>query len=213
MNIEHDVRYRSGKRTFVYLFITHGWWLFALGAGSLYLAYDIYLGPLQSWASSVLAAHPDWFVSSTMLAEWGLLLGFAFLFVAYLRTSVLYRAYSFHVDEHALHLRRGLIRVQEITIPYRQISDIHIEQPYHWRLFGLASLDITITSSHTSIGSIHKKREFLVPCIDTALGRALAHFLAKQASGEDEDIEDEDDDLEEEDAEDFEIERPVIRRT
>ena len=193
--IELDTKYRSGKRTFAYLFIRRGWWLLLLTIALGYAAYEIYAGQLQSGAAQFLANHPDWYVNTGMVAQWFAFAAFGFLLIAYLRASVLYRAYSFHVDEHALHLRRGLIRVQEITIPFHQVSNIHIEQPYHWRLLGLAELDITISSSRESLSRVMKRQDFLIPCIDKSVARELSHFLVQQASGEEED----EDELEEED--------------
>ena len=198
-----DRKYHSGKRTFIYLLVRYAWWLIGIGAGLCYLAYELYFGQLQSGATQFLAGHPQWYISVGALSQWVLFGGVAFLLIAYLRASVMYRAYSFHLDEHALHLRRGLIRVQEITIPYHQINNIHIEQPYHWRFLGLAQLDITIASSpHTSLSKIRMKRDFLIPHIDTSVGRALSRFLVRQASGEEEDDEFEDED----DGEDISIE-------
>ena len=83
---------------------------------------------------------------------------------------------------------------------------MHIEQPYHWRLFGLAQLDITISSSREAFRA-RKRRDFLIPCIDKQLARALSHFLIKEASGDDEDEDylDDDDYEDEEDGEDVEI--------
>jgi uncharacterized membrane protein YdbT with pleckstrin-like domain len=194
--IELDTKYRSGKRTFVYLMIRHGWWLIIVGALLLYVSYEMYFGQFESATAQFLAAHASWYISDAMVSQWFLFVAIGFLLIAYLRTSVLYRAYSFHVDQHALHLRRGLIRVQEITIPYHQISNIHIEQPYHWRLLGLAELDITIASSRTSLSKVMKRQDFLIPCIDKSLARELSHFLVQQASGEEDETEEE---LEEED--------------
>ncbi len=208
VEIEYDTRYRPGKRTFVYLLLRQSWWLIALGVFFLYMAYEMYYGSLQTSTAQFLAAHPDWYISVGMVTQWAALAGLAFLCVAYLRTSVLYRAYSFHVDEHALHLRRGLIRVQEITIPFRQVSNIHIEQPYHWRLFGLAELDITIASSRESLSRVMRRQDFLIPCIDKSLARALSRFLVQQASGENEDEDELEEELEaQDDSEDISIDQ------
>lgn len=203
--IELDTRYRCGKRTFTYLLVRHGWWMIVIGALLVYLSYEMYFGKLQVAAQGFLAAHADWFITDGMVSEWVLFAGLAFLFIAYLRASVLYRAYSFYVDQHALHLKRGLIRVQEITIPYHQISNIHIEQPYHWRLFGLAELDITIASSRESLSKVMRRQDFLMPCIDKSLAKDLAHYLAREASGEEDELDDEFE--EEDDSEDIEIEQ------
>jgi uncharacterized membrane protein YdbT with pleckstrin-like domain len=204
MEIELDTKYRSGKRTFVYLLVRYGWWLILIGALLSYISYEMYFGQWQSGTAQFLAGHPDWYVTNGMLSQWIFFAALGFFLVAYLRASVLYRGYVFHVDEHALHLRRGLIRVQEITIPFHQISNIHIEQPYHWRFLGLAQLDITIASSRESLSRVMKRQDFLIPYIDKSVARALSHFLVHEASGEEEEAEDE---LEEEDdSEDIAIE-------
>lgn len=204
MEIERDIKYRSGKRTFVYLFLRHSWWLTLIGLLLCYLSYEMYFGQLQSGTIAFLANHPSWYLTVGMVSQWVFFVALAFLLIAYLRASVLYRAYAFHVDEHALHLRRGLIRVQEITIPYHQISNIHIEQPYHWRLLGLAELDITIASSRQALSKVMKRQDFLIPCIDKSLARALSHYLVTQVSSEEDRIDDEYE--EEDDSEDISIE-------
>lgn len=183
MDIAFHTRYHVGKRTAAYLFVVYSWWLFVCGLALLYAAAEIAFGAWHAGVAGFLVAHPDWYIDSGMLGQWIAYAGVGFLIVAYLRASVLYRSHSFHVDEHALHLRRGLIRVQEITIPYRQVNDIHIEQPYHWRIFGIAKLDITISSSHTDLSRVRMHKDFLIPAIDKSLARALAKFLTEQASG------------------------------
>ncbi len=210
MTIEFDTKYRPGRHTFVYLLIKYCWWLIGCTLGSAYLAYVIYAGSLNAFTSAFLAAHPEWFVDTSMIAQWLALLSVGFLVVTYLRVAVQYRRYTFYVDDHAFHLKRGLFRVQEITIPYQQISNVHIEQPYHWRLLGLAQLDITISSSREALRP-RKRRDFLIPCIDKALARDLSRFLVREASGDTEDDEYEDDDEydDEDDGEDIEIETAV----
>jgi len=204
MEIELDTKYRSGKRTFVYLLVRYGWWLILIGAALCYVSYEMYFGQWEAGTTRFLANYPDWYITTGMLSQWIFYAALGFFLIAYLRASVLYRAYVFHVDEHALHLRRGLIRVQEITIPFHQISNIHIEQPYHWRFLGLAQLDITIASSRESLSRVMKRQDFLIPYIDKSVARALSHFLVHEASGEEEEAEDE---LEEEDdSEDIAIE-------
>ena len=204
MKIAFDTRYRTGRRTYLYLLVKHCWWLIAVAAGFFYLSVSISWGALHDATTQFLASNPNWYVDTGMLSQWSALIALSFLIVIYLDVSVRYRRYSFHVDDHAFHLRRGLFRVQEITIPYAQISNVHIEQPYHWRLLGLAQLDITISSSRDALRA-KKRREFLIPCIDKPLARALSRFLIEEASGYD----DEDDDEyydDEDDAEDVEVE-------
>lgn len=211
MRIAFDTKYRSGRKTYLYLLFKHCWWLIGITAGFFYLAFAIQFGSLNAATAAFLAAHADWYIDTVMLAQWALYIGIGFLVTTYLRISVEYRRYAFFVDDHAFHLKRGLLRVQEITIPYAQISNVHIEQPYHWRLLGLAQLDITISSSRDALRS-KKRREFLIPVIDRDLAHALSRFLIQEASGygddEEDEFDDEDEYEDEEDGEDLEIERP-----
>jgi uncharacterized membrane protein YdbT with pleckstrin-like domain len=204
MQIEFDTKYRPGRRTFIYILLKHCWLFIALVVGFGYLAFDLYAGSLHMPVTQFLAAHPEWFVDTGMLAEWSALIAVAFFLIGYLRAVMSYRQYTFYLDDHAFHLRRGLFRVQEITIPYAQISNVHIEQPYHWRLFGLAQLDITISSTRDSF-KLRRRRDFLIPCIDKGLARDLSRFLVKEASGDD-DEEDDDEYDDEDDGEDVSIE-------
>ena len=208
MRIDFDTKYRTGRRTYLYLLVKHCWWIIAAGIALAYLAFEISFGSMQAPLAQFLASNPGWYVDTGMVAQWTLLTSIAFFIVAYLGVSVEYRKYSFHVDDHAFHLRRGLFRVQEITIPYAQISNVHIEQPYHWRLFGLAQLDITISSSRDAFRQ-KKRRDFLIPCIDKPIARALSHFLIEEASGYDDEDEDEEYD-DEDDAEDIEIDSGAL---
>ena len=200
--IELHKKYKPGQRTFVYLIFKLAWLFVGLAIACIYVAFKMSFGSYRAPVEQFLASKPDWLIDVTMLTQWALCFAVALILIGLIRVSVHYRWHSFHVDDNAFHLRKGMVRVQEITIPYRQISNVHIEQPYHWRLFGLAQLDVTMTSSRTSLRT--KKRDFLIPVIDKSLARELSHFLIKQASG-DTDEEDDDELEDEEDGEDIEV--------
>lgn len=191
--LELEEIYKRGKKTFVFLMFKHGWWIFALAIGFCYLAFSIYFGKLNIPVSAFLAEHSEWYVDVSMLSFWVILLALSLFFVGYLKVHVHYRQYKFMVDEHAFHLRRGLFFVKEITIPYGQISNVHIGRPYHYRIFGIAELDILTTS-----GGIVKKKEknYLIPVLDLSLARELSSHLVKSSSSraysEDEDFDKDD---------------------
>jgi uncharacterized membrane protein YdbT with pleckstrin-like domain len=202
--IELHTNYKPGPRTFVHILVTHYWWLVAGAFGFIYLVISMNFGALHDPTVAFLNSRADWYIDLGMLTQWFVMLAVSLLFIAYLGVSVLYRQYSFFLDDHAFHLKRGLFSKQEITIPYGQITNVHIDQPYHWRLFGLAQLDITISSSQSQFNNVRKKNDFLMPCIDKSLAKELSHFLIRQASGDD--IQDNDDnDGDEEDGEDLEV--------
>jgi uncharacterized membrane protein YdbT with pleckstrin-like domain len=182
MSFELEKKYKRGKKTLMYLHLLYGWWLALFGISLIIAAWAITFGSARETLQQFLNAHPDWFVTSGMLAEWFFLFGLAFIFFAYLRANVMYRYYKFILDEHAFHLHRGWFSIQETTIPYRQISNVHITRPYHYRMFGIVKLDV-VTSSNRDIDDTRvAKRKHLIPIIDTVIARDLSHFLLKKAS-------------------------------
>jgi membrane protein YdbS with pleckstrin-like domain len=182
--LEIDITYKRGVRTFLHTFAVYAWWLTLIGIGFLCLAYAIYWGPMVAWTQGFLGGYPDLYITNDMLATWVALLGFSFLLVAYLRANVMFRQYKFTLDEHAFRLQTGLFRIREYTFPYTQIANVHIEQPYHWRMLGLASVDIISSSDNVNHSEKRKAGTFLIPVIDKKLAKQLRLQLLRYGSGE-----------------------------
>jgi uncharacterized membrane protein YdbT with pleckstrin-like domain len=208
MPLEYDTRYHLGKRTFIYTFLHYGWWISGVGILLTYLAWTMYFGGFRAATDLFLASHHDWYVDTGMLSEWIFLAAIGFIFVGLLRGWVMYRQHTFMVDKHAFHLRRGLFRTRETRIPYMQISNIEIERPYHYRIFGLAQLDVTISSGDRDTGRSAESRAFLIPLIDSKIAHALSHHIIRHGSNR---IEAELDYKEDEEDEEFENEEPETK--
>jgi uncharacterized membrane protein YdbT with pleckstrin-like domain len=212
---EHHKKHGRGRKTFVYLFIIYGWWLALIGILLLYAAWSLNFGSLYDWGREYLANNPDVMITPEMISQWALLLGFSFLLLAYVRVWEMHHKYKFMLDEHAFHVHRGILFIHETTIPYHQISSVHVARPYHYRLFGLAQLDI-VTAADKSIESMNsEKKKYLIPIIDISIARPLSAHLLKRAAKsknnqpqhrdyieDDDDLEDEFDDDEEDDGTD-----------
>jgi membrane protein YdbS with pleckstrin-like domain len=182
--LEIDVTYKRGMRTFIHTFVEYGWWLLLIGLTLAYICYAMYWGPFAASTSRFLAGYPDLYITNDMLALWVGLSAFSFIFVAWLRANVMYRVYKFSLDEHAFRMQKGLFRIREFTFPYAQIANVHIEQPYHWRLLDLASLDI-ISASDTFDHSVKKKQDtYLMPLIDKKIAKQIRLQIMRYGSGE-----------------------------
>ncbi len=179
--LELDKKYKRGRMTFIYCFSVYGWWLTLIAFGLMYLSWALKFGMLEAWAIDYLAQHPDWYVTSGLVAQWVLLTGISFLLVAYLRTWVMYGNYKFTLNEHGLHLSKGIFFVNEMTIPYQQISNVRIARPYSFRMMGLAKLDVT-TNGDSGAPKDDKSADFLFPVIDVKIARALSQQLMTYAT-------------------------------
>lgn len=181
--IELDIEHKRGKRTFFYIFLCFGWWLALIGIGLFYLTWLIYFGRLRDNTENFLNLHSNWYITVPMLSEWLILLAISFLIIAYLRVNVLYRNYKFILDDYAVHLHRGLFFRRETTIPYQQISNVKIDRPFHYKLFGVSQIDIVTAADRNNTERKEKSaKEFYIPVIDTKLARQLARQLLESAS-------------------------------
>jgi membrane protein YdbS with pleckstrin-like domain len=208
--LEFEKKHKRGKKTLFYLFITKGLWFNLIGVALIYLSWAMYYGPLRDSVVLFLAQHETWYISVGMLSEWIVLTGISWIFVGYLNASVHYRKYKFMLDEYAVHLHKGLFFIREVTIPYQQISNVHIERPTTFRMFGLAQLDIVTAADRTLEHHDRKSKTFLLPIVDIDIARKLSRQLlecaarsrkGKHVYGDSYDLED-DEDFEEE-AEEF----------
>ncbi|GEM_PF-1720098 len=200
-------KHKRGKRTFIFIFIHKAWWLVLISLGFFYLSWATYWGNLNQPATNFLLQHSDWYITTGMLSEWAAFLGFSILLIGYLRANVHYRMYKFILDEYAVHLRRGLFYIRETTIPYHQITNVHIGRPYHYRMLGLAQLDIVTAADRGDGAGNEATKEFLMPTIDVSLARILSRQLLESSARSrnkvtiSDDDEDEDEDFEEDENE------------
>lgn len=93
------------------------------------------------------------------------------------------------LDDHSFHIRRGIFMIKEKVIPYRHIQNVDLEQPYHYRIFGVARLNITTARidvfDDEPKGKSGQKHEThgktnLIPIIDKKIAKELAHYLVSQ---------------------------------
>lgn len=185
MILEYDKIYHCGKRSLTFFIVKYGWIFFLIAAGLFYLIFQMNFGPLNQPTVDFLASHEDWYISVRMLTEWIFLLALSIILIGFIRSKVLHRRIKFKIDEHAFHLREGLFMIKETTIPYLQISNVHLVRPYIYRLIGLARLDILTVSDKDVLrrNSGNKLNDYLLPLIDTSIAKALASHLMKHASG------------------------------
>ena len=174
-------KHKRGRNTFIYLFLTKTWIPNLIGLGFIYLAYAMYYGPLLAWSTNFFANHADWYITVPMFASWCLILGLMVLVLSVMIGWRFYVHYKFIFDDHAFHLHRGFFFIRETTIPYSQVSNVHIARPYTYRMMGLAQLDIVTAAdkslTHGDSKEEGKPKQFLIPLIDAKKARALSSQL------------------------------------
>jgi putative membrane protein len=129
--------------------------------------------------------------AKTPLAPWSIfiVLGVWALFVltfvlTFFITYLTYVNYVFMLDDDALKIRRGILSKEEISIPYRQIQDVDIEQGISDRIWGVARLAILTAGHEEAKEGEEDTSEGVFPAIDRELAESLQTELLRRADVE-----------------------------
>jgi uncharacterized membrane protein YdbT with pleckstrin-like domain len=95
---------------------------------------------------------------------------------------VLYKNFTFRLEEYGIKMKSGVIQKREVMIPYRQIQSIDIVRSLPHQMLGLSKL-IMLTAGHEDLPEKHLTEVVLEP-IDSVLATnmrdALQHKIGVQ---------------------------------
>ncbi len=188
MPLELNKKYTFGRRTFWFLFLKNGKTATLAVIALISAIYFLQVGESSLIAEHFLASHFDGIITTTMLTQWLLLIiGAVIIFIS----VVMYEHHAQHkfmLDNHSFHIRRGILMVKEKLIPYRHIQNVDLEQPYHYRLFGVVRLNITTARVDTFETESEKQKgkksdhQHLIPLMDKKIAKELSHFLVTRGN-------------------------------
>lgn len=92
-------------------------------------------------------------------------------FVSYIK----YISCDFTLGENAFNIRRGFLTKREISIPYRQIQNINIEQSLRGKMLGIGKLVILTEGDHSENNDRNKEGVFEV--IDYDLAHRVREYI------------------------------------
>ena len=166
-----DKKYTLGKRAFWFLLFKHNKKFLTFLILLIVFVYIINTHDFKEWLSEVHTI-----ITVGMLNLWTVSLILSILILLFLSTFERYIQHRFVLGEHSFHIRKGIFMIKEKVIPYRHIQNVDIEQPYHYRLLGLAKLNVTTAR----LDNFEDEKTNLIPLIDKNLARKLSDFLIQQ---------------------------------
>lgn len=101
--------------------------------------------------------------------------------VTLLLSWVQYVRFGFIIDADALRIKRGIIHLEEMSIPYRQIQDIDIERNLLNQLTATSKL-VILTAGSKDKGEDEAESEGVIPIIDKNLASRLQKELSTRAN-------------------------------
>ncbi|MDE2188308.1 MAG: PH domain-containing protein [Patescibacteria group bacterium] len=173
---------RLGHSTLYFLLIKYGF-----PAIILFLIELVLLGAAAG--GNVLPPFSEW-VSSSLIV--GSIVRFAAgtvpalilisLLVAAIMAYGWYWSFRYRLGDNDLSFEKGLISIQEISVPFRQIQNVDIEQSVLYRIFDLADL-VILTAGHEDPEHLGKSEsEIIMPALNEDEARGLQEYLLDRAN-------------------------------
>lgn len=89
-----------------------------------------------------------------------------------------YKFFLFTLEEFSLKLRKGVLRITEISIPYRQMQNVDITRPLLYRFFGLSRL-VILSAGHEQDNEGDQTDTVFDP-IDFEIAEGIRDFLGRR---------------------------------
>jgi uncharacterized membrane protein YdbT with pleckstrin-like domain len=185
MNNDFSAYQKLGLRTFIVFVLENSMPALVLIVIWIVLAV-VRIGGVDFLAANFFtaAAAPGALANLLNVALLGafVLIVLAILF-AVLLASIDYLTYHFMLDENALRIEQGLLNKSEISIPYRQIQDVDLEQSFIHMMLGVARVAV-LTAGHEgkSPEDTSDDSEIALPIIDKPRAEIIRTELLKRAN-------------------------------
>ncbi len=102
--------------------------------------------------------------------------------VAVLSAYVSYSALQYRIDENSFSLETGILGKKEISVPFREIQNVDIDQSFVYRIFGMSNLVILTAGHEDQPYASQNQSEIVLPALDIVLARTLQKYLIEQAN-------------------------------
>jgi uncharacterized membrane protein YdbT with pleckstrin-like domain len=179
---DKDGYYRLGHTTLYYLLFKYGF-----PSVILFLVELIFLGAAAG--GNVLPPFSEWVSANTTVAAIVRIVA-GILPIAILIAIVValvlaygwYYSFRYKIEDNDISFENGLIDIQEISVPFRQIQNVDIEQSVLYRIFSLANL-VILTAGHED--PMHGKKnesEILMQALNVQEARRLQQYLLDRAN-------------------------------
>ncbi len=87
----------------------------------------------------------------------------------------------FGMDDYGFKLHRGIISRDEVSIPYRQIQDVNVDQSIFGRIIGVGKL-IILTAANNEKEKHGEESEVVLGTIDISIAKSLQKQLIEKSS-------------------------------
>ncbi len=128
-------------------------------------------GFAQADSVNVLDITPFVFIGISMI----FVLSFLIFVVGLLISWLSYQNFTFNFQEFDIKLKKGILNIEQTSIPYRQAQDVDVDRGIWYRFFGVSRLVIT-TAGHDESGG-HEETEIVFDPVDKDIADEMQSML------------------------------------
>jgi uncharacterized membrane protein YdbT with pleckstrin-like domain len=179
---DKDGYYRLGRTTLLYFLFKYGYpavilfFLELMIVGALMGGKN--LPPFSEFISSNGTAGTIALAASGIVP---LLMVIAIAF-AVIAAYVSYWSFRYKVEYNYLSFVKGIINRQKISVPFRQVQNVDIDQNFIYRIFGLVSLVILTMGNEDPQHMKKEESEIVLPPLNVREGTQLQKFLLDRSN-------------------------------
>lgn len=98
--------------------------------------------------------------------------------LGYVISKLTYHFYTFTLEEFDLRLKRGILHLETVSIPYRQVQDVNINRSLFYRMLGLSRIIID-SAGHEEKEDLNETNIVLEP-IDKNVAEEIRKLLQRK---------------------------------
>ncbi|HTX87061.1 MAG TPA: PH domain-containing protein [Candidatus Nanoarchaeia archaeon] len=123
-------------------------------------------------------------MAAVILAAFSLIIIGLVLLIGWLE----YSRYKIFIDQQSIKINRGIIKEEQIGIPFRRIKEAAIERGMFDQLFGISNLILTVLGEDDGKNFSQESR-LALPALDRKIAQAIQDIILKRADVEEMNIE------------------------
>jgi uncharacterized membrane protein YdbT with pleckstrin-like domain len=126
------------------------------------------------------------YVNSAIAILWVILLVVAFFI--FLAGWLEYIRYQIFIDQQSIKINRGIIREEQIGVPFRRVKEAAIERSILDQLIGISNLVMTVLGEEDG-KNFSQESKIILPALDKKIALNIQDVILKRAEVEEMNIE------------------------
>ena len=99
-----------------------------------------------------------------------------------------YSRYKIFIDQESIKINRGIIREEQIGVPFRRIKEAAIERSMADQLIGISNLVLTVLGEEEG-NNFSKESKITLPALDKNIAATIQDLILKRAEVEEMNVE------------------------